>query len=639
MNARRVARKMRQGIRDALAIAGALVVFIACAPLENKEAQVEPNTFITATPAPSPEQAAPAPSAETPRAEIIGAREVTLELPAALPQPREQNATLTAFDFLRDYFSNRTYPRILEGKAWDNSSVNVAQLQEARGGVTYWDFWSEFENWDSPFFMWQRDDGVWNPYTTDRIARADGQTANAYVLLDRAGPGVMDKIWFTQNAIWMPQISAQVKHAQEQDELIEWGELSKLGNFRIEVDDRVVFDAPIKDWFSGKALGLTPELMNALTWRHKQFGSNGSLVPVLYQRRLRVLLHSGVYKPKWFMATGIRLPATTRVQSFAGKNDLPIAEMTRLARNVLQPETYNASLDHARAYALRAEPGVPAVIRASGAGTIDALAFRIAKKFDARQLRLKISYGADIGMDLPFVAFFSEHDALSLHRSAPLGVVETQDEYIFYSNYPMPFQNGITLEIAANEKPVGIAARVAASRETANAQLRVLYRAKEKLEVYGPDYRVELPGDGKLVGLVLVTDEQEYDKIPKIFVRANEEDPVRRAWTMGYLEGNLSLRDGAGNARMYGGHEDWADGGFYFNRGYTSPPGGSNRPFGGILRYKDGKDGYATVFRYFNDASAFRFQNGLQMFFGHGTWGNNFPVKYGATVYYYAERK
>jgi hypothetical protein len=149
-----------------------------------------------------------------------------------------------------------------------------------------------------------------------------------------------------------------------------------------------------------------------------------------------------------------------------------------------------------------------------------------------------------------------------------------------------------------------------------------------------------LPGDGKLVGLVLVSEDQGLAQIPKIVdPKTGAEDPVKRAWPMGYLEGNLSLADGADRSRLYGGHEDWADGGFYFNRGYTNPPGGSNRPFGGILRYKDGADGYATIFRYFDDLSAFRFQNGLVMNLGHGTWDNNFPVKFGITAYYYEEMK
>ena len=181
--------------------------------------------------------------------------------------------------------------------------------------------------------------------------------------------------------------------------------------------------------------------------------------------------------------------------------------------------------------------------------------------------------------------------------------------------------------------------RIALSRETRDAQFWVRYDPKQKLAMHGPDYQIALPGDGKLVGIVLATDDQDLDKIPKIFApgKPNEEDAVKRAWAMGYLEGNLHLIDGAGNDRMYGGHEEWASGAFYFNQGYTNPPGGSNRAFGGILRYKGGKDGYATVFRYFNDLSALRFKNGLQMNFGHGTWQNNFPVRYGTTVYYYKQ--
>ncbi len=228
-----------------------------------------------------------------------------------------------------------------------------------------------------------------------------------------------------------------------------------------------------------------------------------------------------------------------------------------------------------------------------------------------------------------------------LHRSAPLGAVESPDRYIFYSNLPLPFQNGMTVTLEdRGTDPIDVNVRVAASRDTAGAQLRVLYRTEEKLKVYGPDYQVQVPGDGKLVGLVLVSEDQGMDEIPKVTdPKTDAEDAVKRAWTMGYLEGNLLMVDGAGNSRLYGGHEDWADGGFYFNRGYTNPPGGSNRPFGGILRYKDGKDGYATIFRYFDDLSAFQFTNGLQMNLGHGTWNNNFPVKFGVTVYYYKEVK
>jgi hypothetical protein len=141
-----------------------------------------------------------------------------------------------------------------------------------------------------------------------------------------------------------------------------------------------------------------------------------------------------------------------------------------------------------------------------------------------------------------------------------------------------------------------------------------------------------------MVGLVLVTKDQEFSKVPKIYRdRSGREDPATMAWGMGYLEGNLNLYDGRGNGRLYSGHEDWVDGGYYFNSGYTTPSGGGNRPFGGILRYREGDDGYATLFRYFNDLSAFRFKSDLHLMFGHGTWKNNFPVKYGATVYYYRQ--
>jgi hypothetical protein len=603
---------------------------------------------VVALPAPTqppahtiPPSAAPVPTAFATPTPIHRAE---IDLASITPTPSPTPVSVySAFDFLRDYLTNRTYPNSIDGTPWENSSVNIQQYQQPLGGVSYWDFWSEHENWDSPFYMYQDDNGNWHPYQTVSTQNAAGQNVHAYLLVDRKGPGVMDKIWFTEDAVWMlttEQSRKDVGPIPDMQDFIEWGDLEKLGNLRIEVDDQTTYDGAIKDWFSGQALGLTPALAQILTWRHREYGSSGSLVPIPYQQHLRVLLYGGSKKPKWFMATGVRFPETTRIQAFE-KSDLPIAQMTRLAQNVLQPETYIDSLGGARVFTLQADARNPAAIRFTGTGTVSALQILIPKDADPTPLWLRVTYGSAVGIDLPLVAFFGDHSHLVLHRSTPLGAVESTDGYLFYSNLPMPFQDGMTIELEnRGARAIDVTVRVAVSRDANGAQLRVLYRPAEKLSVYGPDYRVELPGDGKLVGLVLVSQDQGLDAIPKIIdPKTGAEDTVKRAWPMGYLEGNLMLKDGAGHHRLYGGQEDWADGGFYFNRGYTSPPGGSNRPFGGILRYKDGRDGYATIFRYFDDLAAFRFQNGLQMDFGHGTWDNNFPVQYGVTAYYYEEAK
>jgi len=581
-------------------------------------------------------------AALTPTATPLPVHSVTIQLDPIAPSP-----TLTpvpvyyAFDFLSDYLTNRTYPNIIDGTPWTNNSVNVDQYAQPLGGVTYWDFWSEPENWDSPFYMYQGDDGKWQPYRTEAVRDAAGKEVKAYLLVDRKGPGVMDKIWFTEDAVWMLETAQSRKDVgpiADMQDFIEWGDLEKLGNFRVEVDDRIAYDGPIKDWFSGQALGLTPELAQILTWRHREYGSSGSIIPIPFQKHLRVLLYGGSKKPKWFMASGVRFTDDVKVKPFE-QADLPIAPMTRLAHNVLQPETYIDSLDGARTFTLQADAQNPAAVHLTGAGTVSALQIQISKNVDPQPLWLRVTYGNAVGIDLPLVAFFGDHSHLVLHRSTPLGAVESPDRYIFYSNLPLPFQTGLTIEIEnRGAGPIDVDVRLAATRETANTRLRVLYQPTEKLSVYGPDYSAVLPGDGKLVGLVLVSEDQGLNEIPKIIdPKTSAEDAVKRVWPMGYLEGNLTLEDGARKSRIFGGHEDWADGGFYFNRGYTNPPGGSNRPFGGILRYKDGADGYATLFRYFDDLSAFRFQNGLQMNFGHGTWNNNFPVRFGITAYYYEE--
>ena len=88
---------------------------------------------------------------------------------------------------------------------------------------------------------------------------------------------------------------------------------------------------------------------------------------------------------------------------------------------------------------------------------------------------------------------------------------------------------------------LSVSIRFARSDETINTQLRVFYQAPQRLEVYGPDYTVKIGGDGKLVGLVLVTKDQEFDKVPKLLSADGKEDPKGKSWPMGYLEGDLTL--------------------------------------------------------------------------------------------------
>ncbi len=550
-----------------------------------------------------------------------------------------------SYDFLSDYLDNRNYPIIVEGKPWNNGSTNVFQYQDKLGGNSFWDFWGDDEDWSSPYHMWQDDNGKWQTYRDVVIKDNTGKLVTSYILVDRPGPGVLEKLWFTQDATqsFLSLLNPVSWFGEkEPKELVEWGNISEIGNLRIEVDNRIIYDGPIKDWFSGDAQQLPESLRSIFVWRYQQFGSTGNNIPIPYQNHLRVITYGGTAKPKWFTATGVRLPDGTRVRPYGGnEDDLPLDAVTRSVTHILSPETNVNSLDQLQNYSFNVQSGSPAVTKFAGTGTIGAIQFRIPKQYDLKPLRLKINYGGEAGASLPFLAFFSEVDELSLHHSTPVGVIDDGKTYLFYSNFPLPFHNGIEIRVESDStRPIPISFRLGILKESYNTELRVLYREPEQLQVYGPDYQVRLDGNGKLVGLVLVTKDQELDKVPKVYVtnsRPLTEDPKAKSWPMGYLEGNLTLYDGAGDFRLYGGHEDWADGGFYFNSGYTAPPGGANRPFGGILRYKGGKDGYATLFRYFNDLSAFRFKNGLRMNFGHGTYRNNFSVKYGATVFYYKE--
>jgi hypothetical protein len=339
------------------------------------------------------------------------------------------------------------------------------------------------------------------------------------------------------------------------------------------------------------------------------------------------------------MATGLTFPPDTRVKPYTGDAiDLPMPEMDELAQNVLAPETYIDTLARQN-YELSLVANQPSRFILQGQGTLQAMQFALGKQYDPSHIFIQVKYGDELGIAVPLLAFFGEANQISYHRSTPIGLVDRGGSYLFYSNLPMPYQNGMELDLMTDSQTViPIKAQIATSSDTTNTQLRVLFQPPAALNVYGPDFTVDIPGNGKMVGIVLVTKDQKYDLVPNVIdKKTGQPDAAKRKWPMGYLEGNLTLTDGEGNTRYYSGQEDWAEGGYYFNSGYTLPPGGSNRPFAGILKYKEGKDGYATLFRYFNDLSAFPFRGNLHLSFGHGTWNNNFPVTYGLTILYYHE--
>lgn len=597
----------------------AALLLTSCA-IQIPATTLTPQPIPTATAQPDPTQA-PVASAAPPR---VDAPPVAKKIPV-----------YHANDFLSNYLGNSTYPILFDAKPWINSSLNLAQFRDELGGTTFWDFWGDDEQWTTTNHQWQDDAGVWHLFTTEKIKTRDGRATDAYVLVDRPGPGVMDALYFVHDTVlWRGDVLQHLKILGTVgiEDIAVWGNLQKLGNLRIVADDQIMFDGAIRDWFSGKARNLSTDLAKLFVWHYQDFGSDGNIIPIPYQKHLQIYLYGGD-KPKWFMATGVTLPSGTRVSNVFSREGA-----ARLARNVLEPEYYLDQFESVQRLEWHIQPGASARITLNGTGTVDAVAFNVPKSADVKKLGLRIKYGEQAGAELPLLAFFSEPDILSLHRSSPIGVIESGGDYVFYSNYPMPFRDGFTLELT-NSSPttIPISARWSRSNGIANTQFHVLYQPQQKLAAFSPDYQAKIPGEGKLVGIVLQTKDQDFKNAQHRFLPTGVEDPATHIWGMGYLEANLRMNDGAGNARIYSGHEDWALSGYFFNLGYTTPSGGSNRPFGGILRYKDGEEGYATVFRYFNDLSAFRFKNGLTLLFGHGTWKNNFPVTFGATIFYYQQ--
>jgi hypothetical protein len=228
---KRLAPGLLLGAVGALVLIGSGFYFITARQDRVERADSAPVIVIAPTKPPANAAPANSPAAQPPRATPTPLHSVTIELDtlASSTKPTATfTSTFTAFDFLQDYLTNRTYPNIVAGTPWTNNSVNVQQYSQNLGGVTYWDFWSEPENWDSPFYMYQDDNGNWHPYQTVTIRNAAGRNVSAYLLVDRNGPGVMDKIWFTEDAVWMletAQSRADVGLIADMQDFVEWGNL------------------------------------------------------------------------------------------------------------------------------------------------------------------------------------------------------------------------------------------------------------------------------------------------------------------------------------------------------------------------------------------------------------------------------
>lgn len=565
-------------------------------------------------------------------------------------------AELNLVGLMSDYLGNHTYALVRDSTPWANNSVNVWQYSQPRGGVSLWDYFASTfgqgfeEDWRSPRYGWLNDKGVWVPYRTEIVKDSQGLNAASYVIVDRMGTGVVDKMMFTH-------YSVDSRPDDPAPDLAEWGYLSRLGMIKIEVDDRIAYDVPIELWFSGQAVCLSPENARLFFWRYRDFGSNGSVLPIPYQEHIKISVYGGVEKPKWFTFTGVTFPAGMHVKPFFGCLDAASQEsITSLSRNVTAPETYLSTLggqtltrDLQPAVVGQYNPpsqesSVPSRLAFQGKGTLLALQFKIPKSYDATSIDLRISYGNDVAIDMPLVAFFSDQDRLVIHRSAPIGVVQDPRDpnaYLFYSNYPLPYQNGMAVELATRSAPIIIQVSYALSPESAKSQFRATYddfRTHPALEPLGPDYVARLPGNGKLVGVVLATRDYVFD--PKSIPGPPPEVyPGTIVFPMGYMESNVTLKDGSGVTRVFSGLEDFADGGYDFAS--DQGPGAKNLPFAGVLAFswKPPEKGFFTIFRYLPDQSAFRFKDGLILAFQHGTWQNNYPVRYGLTTFYYADAR
>lgn len=420
------------------------------------------------------------------------------------------------------------------------------------------------------------------------------------VLAEVAGPGVIQRIWFTHTS-------------GEKPGLLD----GKGEHIRLYLDGREApaLDIPLERLFSGSHPHFPAPLVNQ--------GSGGfvSYVPIPFRDGCKVVVQGrGV---RFYQINIARLPAAGGLATFADAPDASVkASLDRAVRAWSDPSGYQerelAAADDAKYeleglsnsahhFALRAGPATVRSIEIRPApGSEDAW----------RSARLRIVWDHDetpeAGVDLPIGYAFGTIDGAGPYRSLLVG----QTEGTWYNRFPMPYRRQAILRVDT-AKPIkgsivvrstkGVASDAGYFRATFRESLPT--RPKEDFAWLTED------GHGHFAGVFLVTEGKA--KLP-FWLEGDDRFTV---------DGRLAIH-GTGS-------EDYFNCGWYALEGRLNGP--ASYPAHGFPVYRRKGEGW--------QAAAYRWHPGDPVPFGrsivagieHGG-ENDFAADYRAAVFWYSTR-
>jgi hypothetical protein len=417
------------------------------------------------------------------------------------------------------------------------------------------------------------------------------------VLAEVAGPGVIQRVWFTHTTDKRPGLLD-----------------GKREHLKVYLDQGIApaLDVPLEQIFDG----TLPQFPRPLSFE----GSGGyvSYVPIPFRRGCKVVVQGlGV---RFYQINIVTLPADVEVATFTEPaTPERLRELATAAGFWSRPEAAESGqsppLDLA-VYKVRllAHSQVVYGLR-PGPATVHSLRIRPATGFEeawrASRLRITWDEADDPGVDVPIGHFFGWAEGAIPCRSLLAG----ENGGVWYNRFPMPYRREAILQIDTQRPLEGIIEVQSRAGVAADAgYLHATFRGPAARALEDFTWLSE-PGRGHFAGVLLITEGKA--KLPY------------------WLEGDDRFRVD-GRLAIHGtGSED------YFNCGWYALPGRLDRPASyplhGFTVYRPIPDGWRAAAYRWHLADPVPFSRCIDAGIEHGG-DNRFDADYRALVLWYSDR-
>ncbi len=598
----------------------ALALAACAAPAQIPPAPVAPPTpqnVIVAPPPPPPPTDAPA--------------RVTLPTPTPTPVLFFQQRVANLRDLAR-------LPVMENTIATQFTSRNWFYLEH------YFDYFIDDGNFAGDKYGWIDEDGSRKAYRI--VAGYDGKSE--YEIVPRVqGPGSIERIWF---AYQQHQSTNNPQDKSKDEEWSNWGNLGEVGNLRFYFDDEPTprLDFWVKDLFVGKLPFPAP----LVGFYASANGGNINYVPIPFQNSIRVTTTGRPrlmqIQVKRFLSDANALHPIAAAAAFAAPRvdsvgaiesyapNLTAAAQAAIVESARAWQTCAAKTDgEPRTFNLDIAKNSTAAIDFNAPATISSLRVRVPRGMEDSVWMLVFWDGEkEPSMSAPLRGMFGTAERLLPYRALPMGIIQTDQELIFYHNLPMPFQAARLAFVNGRAETLPLIVEVT-TRETLpgteRARLHAFYGARRMIrrEDDRDNYTVvEVKGRGKFVGMIF--NAWELD-------RGALNGPLDPNWRFPYLESNMDVWIDGRLALPGTGIEDDFNASYYYvfagHRGYTTTYCLSGLT---LLDYGTHTEPSSQYRFYVNDAPEFR--EHLRVDAQHGNKGNNLSITYSSTAFWYQVR-